>query len=99
MTRMVIPSDAQAFVDVAAGTGAGSSAGARLAATPRRAVSTSVVMYAVVTATIISGPTASPADDVSRSAITTEDSGSRSIDTQAAPISTATAGVSESPGR
>src|SRR3954452_17671864 len=94
-----LPSDAQTFVGVAARTGAGPSAGARWRPAPRRAASTSVVMYAVVTATIISGPTASPADDVSSSAMTTEESGRRSIDTQAALISTATAGVSESPGR
>src|SRR3954454_11636073 len=73
-----LQSDAQTFVGVAARTGAGASARARRRPVPRRAASTSVVMYAVATATIISGPTASPADDVSRSAMTTEDSGSRS---------------------
>src|SRR3954454_21469867 len=50
-------SDAQTFVGVAARTGAGPSAGARWRPAPRRAASTSVVMYAGVSATSISGAT------------------------------------------
>src|SRR4051812_31414612 len=45
------------------------------------------------------GPVAGPADPVSSSASTTEDSGSRRIDTAIAPIKAATAGVSAYPGR
>jgi hypothetical protein len=48
---------------------------------------------------MMSGATVSPAWEVSRRAITTDASGSLRIDTQAAAIKAATAGVSENPGR
>src|SRR6266516_998616 len=74
-------------------------AGAVSATSTRRADSTSVAMYAATTATMISGATPGPALEVRSSATTTDDSGSRRIDTTPAPIKTATAGVSEKPGR
>src|SRR6266498_600042 len=48
---------------------------------------------------MISGATAIPALEVKRSAMTVADSGSLRIDTAVAAIRTATAGVSENPGR
>jgi hypothetical protein len=74
-------------------------AGAVSATDTLRGDRASVVRYAVTTPTMISGATPSPAFDVSKSATTTDDSGSRRIDTTAAPIKTATPGVSEYPGR
>src|SRR6266496_4118080 len=48
---------------------------------------------------MISGAVASPDLEVSRRVMTVADSGSLRIDTAVAAISTATAGVSENPGR
>src|SRR5437762_3841547 len=48
---------------------------------------------------MINGARDSPALDDRSNAITTDDRGSRKIETTPAPIKTATAGVSEKPGR
>ena len=61
--------------------------------------SCSVTRNETTTPTMISGSAPVPDLTVSNVASTTADSGSRSTATVAAPIPTATAGVSEKPGR